>query len=93
MILWGFYGFRYAARPAGLVMMPALSQFVHMMPGKTQTWVVMHLAQWHLLPEAYLYGWTKLPAGVTHVSGFLFGRLYPRGSWMYFPAALLIRAA
>lgn len=93
MILWGFYGFRYAARPAGLVMMPALAQFVHMMPGKTQTWVVVHLAQWRLLPEAYLYGWTKLPAGVTHVSGFLFGRLYPRGSWMYFPAALLIKSS
>jgi 4-amino-4-deoxy-L-arabinose transferase-like glycosyltransferase len=93
VILWGFYGFRYTARPAGLVMMPALAQFVHMMPGKTQTWVVVHLAQWHLLPEAYLYGWTKLPAGVTHVSGFLFGRLYPRGSWMYFPAALLIKSS
>ena len=24
VILWSFYGFRYAARPAGLVMMPAL---------------------------------------------------------------------
>jgi hypothetical protein len=93
VILWGFYGFRYAARPAGLVMMPALAQFVHMMPGQTQTWVVVHLAQWRLLPEAYLYGWTKLPAGVTHVSGFLFGRLYPRGSWMYFPAALLIKSS
>jgi hypothetical protein len=93
VILWGFYGFRYAARPAGLVMMPALAQFVHMMPGKTQTWVVVHLAQWRLLPEAYLYGWTKLPAGVTHVSGFLFGRLYPQGSWMYFPAALLIKSS
>jgi 4-amino-4-deoxy-L-arabinose transferase-like glycosyltransferase len=92
-ILWGFYGFRYAARPSGLVMVPALAQFVHMMPGKTQTWAVVHLAQWHLLPEAYLYGWTKLPAGVTHVPGFLFGRLYDRGSWMYFPAALLIKSS
>jgi tetratricopeptide (TPR) repeat protein len=64
-----------------------------MMPGKTQTWVVVHLAQWHLLPEAYLYGWTKLPADVTLVPGFLFGRLYPRGSWMYFPAALLIKSS
>jgi 4-amino-4-deoxy-L-arabinose transferase-like glycosyltransferase len=92
-ILWGFYGFRYAARPSGLVMVPALAQFVHMIPGKTQTWAVVHLAQWHLLPEAYLYGWTKLPAGVTHVPGFLFGRLYDRGSWMYFPAALLIKSS
>ncbi len=93
VILWGFYGFRYAARPAGLVMVPALAQFVHMMPGKTQTWAVVHLAQWHLLPEAYLYGWTKLPAGVTHVPGFLFGRLYDQGSWRYFPAALLIKSS
>jgi len=30
---------------------------------------------------------------VTHVSGFLFGRLYPQGSWMYFPAALLIKSS
>jgi dolichyl-phosphate-mannose--protein O-mannosyl transferase len=28
VILWSFYGFRYPARPAGLVMMPALAQFV-----------------------------------------------------------------
>ena len=92
-ILWGFYGFRYAARPTGLVMVPALDQFVHMMPGKTQTSIVLHLAQWHLLPEAYLYGWTKLPAGVTRVPGFLFGTLYDRGSWIYFPAALLIKSS
>lgn len=93
VILWGFYGFRYAARPAGLVMMPALAQFVHLMPGKTQTWAVIHLAQWHLLPEAYLYGWTKLPAGTTRAPGFLFGRLYQRGSWMYFPVSLLIKSS
>lgn len=93
VILWGFYGFRYAARPTGLVMMPALAQFVHIMPGKTQTWAVVHLAQWHLLPEAYLYGWTKLPAGSTHVPGFLLGRFYERGSWMYFPIALLIKSS
>jgi 4-amino-4-deoxy-L-arabinose transferase-like glycosyltransferase len=93
LILWGFYGLRYAARPAGLVMMPPLAQFVHMMPGKNQTWVVVHLAHWHLLPEAYLYGWTKLPAGVTQVPGFLFGKLYDQGSWMYFPAALLIKSS
>src|ERR1035441_4232465 len=47
----------------------------------------------HLLPEAYLYGFTD----VTMLSRdgrvmYLFGRMYPQGRWFYFPAAFLIKS-
>jgi hypothetical protein len=49
--------------------------------------------QHHLLPEAYLYGFTD----VTILSNegrvmFLLGKLYPEGRWFYFPATFLIKS-
>ena len=91
-VLWAFYSFRYAARPNGLALGPPLAAFVHMGPTPWQTSLVTHLAAWHLLPEAYLFAWTKLGTSFTEGAGFLFGHIYPTGTWLYFPAALLIKS-
>jgi hypothetical protein len=92
-ILWGFYGFQYAARPDGLFMVPPLPVFAMQLPSGAERWVVLHLARWHLLPEAYLYGWTKLPIDQIGHPAFLFGHVYPRGVWYYFPAAVLVKTS
>ncbi|WP_161571044.1 phospholipid carrier-dependent glycosyltransferase [Granulicella sibirica] len=92
VVLWSFYTFRYEARPNGLTLGPPLAAFVHMGPSPWQASLVTHLAAWHLLPEAYLFGWTKLATSFTEGAGFLFGHIYPRGTWLYFPAALLIKS-
>jgi len=57
VVLWAFYGFRYAARPAGLVMNPTLSEYAAPLKGMN-SWVIGHLANWRLLPESYLMGMT-----------------------------------
>lgn len=91
-ILWAFYGFRYTARPAGLTMMPPLTPFAMLLPKAIHA-PILFLAHWHLLPEAYLYGWTKLPIDqVTHPMYFL-GKVYPTGVWFYFPVALAIKSS
>ena len=100
VILWAFYTFRYDARPAGIAMTPTLSQYALGLPTQLHTSVVNFLARWHLLPEAYLYGWAKIPnsGGKDSMNGqaspgFLFGKVYPHGMWFYFPAALLIKTS
>lgn len=92
-ILWAFYTFRYAARPAGMAMTPTLMQYAHALPKQWETWVILHLAQWHLFPEAYLFGWTKLPIDQEGHPAFLLGRIFPTGTWMYFPVALAIKSS
>ncbi len=91
-ILWAFYTFRYAARPAGPPLNPTLQQLGHMLPHAWQTTLLEHLAATHLLPEGYLYAWAKLFSNVTTTSGFLFGRIYPAGTWAYFPAAFAVKS-
>ena len=90
--LWAFYTFRYAARPAGPPLNPTLQQLGHMLPHTWQTKLLEHLAATHLLPEGYLYAWAKLFSNITATSGFLFGRIYPAGTWTYFPAAFVVKS-
>ncbi len=92
VMLWGIYGFHYAARPAGLMIVPPLTPFAMLLPPSIHG-PVLFFARWHLLPEAYLYGWTKLPIDQSGHPAFLFGRVYPTGVWYYFPAALVIKSS
>lgn len=93
VILWAFYGFHYTARPAGLSLVPPLAMFTNTLPHPYQASIVLRLAHWHLLPEAYLYGWTKLIADDNGHPLFILGRVLPRGVWYYFPVALLIKSS
>jgi hypothetical protein len=89
-VLWAFYGFRYAARPAGLVMNPTLSQYAAPLTG-LNSWVIGHLANWRLLPESYLMGITDIHYAAQQYAIFLLGHDYAHGVWWYFPVALSIK--
>ncbi len=92
VILWGFYGFRYRARPDGLTMNPPLSNYLQNVHEPVERGVISGMAQWHVLPQAYLYGLADVMIQTQQGrSAYLFGRLYPRGHWFYFPAALVIK--
>ncbi|MFT3917098.1 MAG: glycosyltransferase family 39 protein [Anaeromyxobacteraceae bacterium] len=54
-ILWASYGFRYAARPAGLAMNPPLAEYVKPL-GALDRAVLGAFASSRLLPEAWLQG-------------------------------------
>ncbi len=94
VILWAFYGFRYAARPSGsgALIIPPLAAFAAQLHSPFETGLVMQIARWHLVPEAYLYGWTKLPIDQMRHPAFLFGDVYPTGVPSYFPSALIVKS-
>ena len=91
-VLWAFYGFRYAARPAGLAMNPTLSEYAAPLTG-VNSWAIGHLAHWRLLPESYLMGMTDIHYAAQQYPIFLLGHDYPHGVWWYFPVALSIKTS
>src|ERR1700689_3960796 len=90
VVLWAFYGFRYAARPAGLGMNPTLNQYAAPLTG-VNSWVIGHVAHWRLLPESYLMGMTDIHYAAQQYAIFLLGHNYPHGVWWYFPVALSVK--
>ena len=92
VVLWAFYGFRYAARPGQLQIAPSLSAYAGMLTHPLQRSVIEFLARYHLLPEAYLYGWVDilLSQGGARPT-FIFGHLYGASKWFFFPAVFLLK--
>jgi len=91
-ILWGFYGFRYAARPGAAQITPPTTAYLGDLHHPLEARAIGFAEKHHLLPEAYLYGLTD----VTILSRDgrvmnLFGKMYPQGEWFYFPSAFLIK--
>jgi Dolichyl-phosphate-mannose-protein mannosyltransferase len=90
-ILWGVYGFRYAARPNGQQINPPLAEAVRgLKPVEAQG--ILTLARWRLLPESYLYGLADVRGVANFMPSYIFGRVYEHGVWFYFPAAFVIKA-
>ena len=91
VVLWGFYGFRYAARPAGLRLDPTLAQYV--MPLRpSEARLILFLGKWHVLPESFLYGLADVRSMANNMPSYLFGKVYAHGVWYYFPAVFLIKS-
>lgn len=90
-VLWAFYGFRYAARPAGLHLDPTLADYVlPLKPNEARG--ILFAARYHLLPESYLYGLADVRAMANGMQSFIFGTVYEHGVWYYFPMVLLIKS-
>jgi len=92
VMLWAAYGFRYAARPQGLSLHPPLADYLHQVPSQRDAHLLAAMSHVHFLPESFLYGLanTKITAEVD--PSYFFGRVYPHGMWLYFPAAFLIKS-
>lgn len=93
LVLWGFYGFRYEARPYGWPLWESVASYTHVLHGHLDAALITQAAQFHLLPEAYLFGLTDVMM-VTQGPriSFLFGRLYPHALWYYFPVDFVIKS-
>ncbi len=90
VVLWAFYGFRYAARPAGLALDPTLASYtIPLRPLEAHG--IQLFGQLHLLPESYLYGLADVRAMANGMPSFIFGKVYEHGVWFYFPAVLVIK--
>jgi hypothetical protein len=90
VVLWSAYGFRFAARPAGMTVSPTLAVTASSnSPAGSQ--LLLHLADWKLLPESYLYGLADINKMETTPT-YLFGKYYPRAQWFYFPAIFAVKS-
>jgi tetratricopeptide (TPR) repeat protein len=89
-VLWSFYGFRYAARPAGLKMSTTLGDYVAPL-GPNVSWIINLVGRLHLLPESYLIGLVDVGRMALFYPTFVFGRNIAHGVWWYFPSVIAIK--
>ncbi len=96
-VLWATYLFRYAARPDGATLTLSLSDFIADTTAKDNRSFMLHIipamARFHLLPEAYLYGFVDvLSISNPGQSSYLLGHLYAHGVPQYFPIVVLLKS-
>jgi Dolichyl-phosphate-mannose-protein mannosyltransferase len=91
VLLWSFYGFRYAARPNGLQLNPTLSAYIQGLKPR-ESWIISTIARRRLLPESYLYGLADVRLTAEYYTSFVLGKIYAHGVWFYFPIAFLIKS-
>ncbi|HEX4004658.1 MAG TPA: glycosyltransferase family 39 protein [Acidobacteriaceae bacterium] len=90
-VLWAFYGFRYAARPAGLELSTSLADYVRPL-SHLDAGAVMAVAHLHLLPESYLMGMADVKRMAQFYPTFIFDTVHAHGVWYYFPSVILIKS-
>jgi tetratricopeptide (TPR) repeat protein len=93
LVLWGFYGFRFQARPDGLPLWSGFAAYAALLRGHVARWALTTAGRFKLLPQSYLFGLIDvliITAG-PRIS-FLRGNLYPHALWYYFPVAFVIKS-
>jgi len=85
--IWGIYGFRYEE----LTIIPPFTAYAATLTHPSQANLLLFLARHHLLPEPYLYGWVDILRIPATRPTFLFGQLYSKPQWFFFPAVFLIK--
>jgi 4-amino-4-deoxy-L-arabinose transferase-like glycosyltransferase len=90
VVLWAFFGFRYAARPSGLELHPSLAAYASGLSHFDQS-VILTFAHWHLLPESELMGLVDVKIMAQDYPTFILGHVYSHAVWWYFPVAVLIK--
>ena len=90
-VLWVMYGFRYAARPAGLQLNPTSAEFFSRLKPMDR-FLVTTTAKLHLLPESFLYGLADIRMLADFMPTYIVGKVYAHGVWYYFPVAFVIKS-
>ena len=92
LVIWMFYGFRYAPAPGEQVLSPALGPYLASMPSHSGAAMLALLARLHALPQAYLWGLANTKHVEWEYTSYFLGRVYRHGPWQYFPLAFLIKS-
>lgn len=93
IILWGFYAFRFQARPDGLPLWQDLPGYAALLHSHVAGSVIVAAAKFKLLPESYLFGLIDVLLVTTSTRmSFLLGHLHPHAVWTYYPVAFVIKS-
>jgi 4-amino-4-deoxy-L-arabinose transferase-like glycosyltransferase len=90
LVLWSFYGFRYAARPSGLRLSTSLYDYAAPLNHFSRS-AILAIARLHLLPESYLMGLVDVKRVAESYPTFILGKVYAHGQWWYFPFVILVK--
>ncbi|MGC2636845.1 MAG: glycosyltransferase family 39 protein [Acidobacteriaceae bacterium] len=90
VVLWAFYGFRYAARPAGRALNPSFAAYTEHL-SRFDSGVLRGVGHLHLLPESYLMGLADVKHMAEFYPTYIFGQVHAHGVWFYFPSVILIK--
>ncbi|HVT72654.1 MAG TPA: glycosyltransferase family 39 protein [Lacunisphaera sp.] len=94
LVVWAFYSFRYAARAPDLPPVDRFAwswdQMIQLAGAKGS--VLVFAADWHLLPQAWLYGLANVLAGEAARPSFFAGEYSLHGWWQFFPTLFLVKA-
>ena len=93
VVLWSWYGFRFAGRGEGLPLTPPMAAQLKRVPGAFEASVLAATAEARLLPESYVYGFAHVLASSKAFHSFLLGTTYPQPVWFYFPIAMAIKSS
>ena len=92
-VLWASYGFRYAARPDPLALNPPYAEMLKELSHPNDIRLLSTVGRLRLLPESYLYGLADVRFMSDFYTSYIFGKIYPKGVWFYFPAAMAIKSS
>ena len=92
VVVWGFYGFRYKAAPAGKELNPALAPYLAKMHDQRDARLLRAMAKVRVLPEGYIWGLENTKETEWDDPSYFWGKVYRHGNWEYFPVALLIKS-
>ncbi len=92
-VLWASYGFSYAPRPEPLRMNPPYAEVLKGLSHPNDIRLLSMAGRFRLLPESYLYGLADVRFMSDFYTSYIFGKIYPKGVWFYFPAAMAIKSS
>lgn len=92
LVLWAFYGFRFAPAAGGLQLSPVLTDYLASMPSPADGTRLAFISRHHLLPESYIWGLANTKHIEAEYTSYFFGRVYRHGPRLYFPAAFLMKS-
>ncbi len=87
--IWAAYGFRHAPAP-GAAALGHSDALVSAAPPLLAS-VIGAADAYHLLPNAYAFGFLYTMASVSELPSYFAGRYSSAGWWYYFPAAILLK--
>jgi 4-amino-4-deoxy-L-arabinose transferase-like glycosyltransferase len=91
-MVWAMYGFRFAARPRGVVLHPAFADYVRQLSSPRSIAILTGLDHHYLLPESWLYGLADTKMTADTYTSYFCGHVYAHGHLLYFPACFAIKS-
>jgi hypothetical protein len=91
-MVWAMYGFRFAARPSGLVLHPAFADYIRQLSSPVSIRILTWLARHYVFPESWLFGLADTKITADNYTSYFWGHVYPHGHLLYFPACFAIKS-